>query len=318
LKSLAFIIMTCVSAVISAEPFFPEHQSCRAGKDIPKSCEITLSENGYIVDVATGNKISDTPEPTGAMNTISLYKYGNKYILENQNYSSGKTRQWIAFKYSDKKITLERIYVFSQAISMISGPKWHGYECRNSTLELVNQAGLALSEAAIKLVCGDIENIATELKQLPPPFSTTKSLAITIPIYTDREIHGAASYLFVEVAQPDMYRMICYSNCGLPSKPNLALYIGRIAKSAWFKSGLQVDGCQSKGSYTYKNSSEEIIVSGCIKDGGMALTEYFPGTQKEHAIFSGDADGDGYKGIWSSKSGDNKKYNYFMYPLTIY
>ncbi len=160
--------MTCVSAVISAEPFFPEHRSCRAGKDIPKSCEITLSENGYIVDVSTGNKISDTPEPMGAMNTISLYQYGNKYVLENQNYSSGKTRQWIAFKYFDKKITLERIYNFSQSISMISGPKWHGYECRNSTLELVNQAGLALSEAAIKLACGDIENIAMELKQLLP------------------------------------------------------------------------------------------------------------------------------------------------------
>jgi hypothetical protein len=201
---------------------------------------------------------------------------------------------------------------------MQSGPTWYGYECRGNPTGLVDQAGSSLSELAIASVCGEAVGENVKVKKDAPSATAGGALAVSVPVYTAKKVTGTATYLFMETKEPDIFRMACYSNCALKSKNDSVPYVGRIAKSAWFISDLKEDSCQSSGVYKYKNSSEKIAFDGCIEAGAMTLTEYVAGTKKERAQFSGKADGEGYKGNWISKTGDNKKYSYFMFPLTVY
>lgn len=318
MKFLASAFMICISTLISAEPLFPQHVSCMAGKSKGNNCEVLLDDNGFLVNVSTGAKISETPEPMGAISSNWLYRYGDRYILENQNFSSSKTRQWVTFGYDKEKIFIDRVYSFSLEISMQSVPTWYGYECRGNSVRVVDHAGSSFSELAMTSFCGEAVGENVKVKKETMSTAAGGALAVGIPVYTAKKISGTATYLFMESNEPDIFRMACYSNCALQSKNNSVMYVGRIAKSAWFISGLQENACQTSGWYKYKNSSEKILFDGCIEGGVMRLTEYLSNTKKERAQFLGRADGDGYKGEWLSKSGDNKKFSFFMFPLTSY
>ncbi|AZD18854.1 hypothetical protein PUP66_00290 [Pseudomonas chlororaphis] len=318
MKVFAFVLMIFLPTLASAEPIFPQYKSCMDGKDKSNGCTIFLDESGFLVDAATGGKVVTTPESMGAISSNWLYQYGNKYILENQNLSSSKTRQWVTFEYERGKIVVDRVYSFSTEISMQSGPTWYGYECRGNSIEVVGHAELSLSELAMTSVCGEAVGENIKVKEEAPSATAGGALAVSIPIYTAKKISGAATYLFMESNEPDIFRMACYSGCALKAKDNSVPYVGRIAKSAWFFGELQDKACQSSGSYKYKSSSEQIVLNGCIGDGIIKMTEYLPGTKIERAQFIGKTDGEGYKGEWVSKSGDNKKFVFFMFPLTVY
>lgn len=310
--------MIFASTLISAEPLFPPHESCMAAKDKANDCAITLDKNGFLVNVSTGAKIFEKPEPMGAISSNWLYRYGNKYILENQNFSSSKTRQWVTFEYNKEKIFIDRIYSFSLEISMQSGPTWYGYECRGNSMRIVDDAASSFSELAMTSICGETIGENVKVKKETTPTTAGGALAVSIPVYIAKKISSTATYLFMDINEPDFFRMTCYSNCALQSKNNSVFYIGRIANSSWFISELQEKSCQTSGWYKYKNSPEKIVFDGCLDGGIMRLTEYLSNTKKVRAQFLGKVDGDGYKGEWVSKSGDNKRFSFFMFPLTVY
>lgn len=318
MKFLASFFIIFASTLISAEPLFPPHESCMAAKDKANDCAVVLDENDFLVNASTGAKIFEAPEPTGAISSNWLYRYGNKYILENQNFSSSKTRQWVTFEYKKEKIFVDRIYSFSLEISMQSGPTWYGYECRGDSIRIVDHATSSFSELAITSICGEVIGEHVKVKKETTPTTVGEVLAVSIPVYAAKKINSTATYLFMGNNEPDFFRMVCYSNCALQSKNNSTFYIGRIANSSWFISELQEKSCQTSGWYKYKSSSEKIVFYGCIEGETIKLTEYLSGTKKIRAQFLGKADGDGYKGEWVSMSGDNKRFNFFMFPLTAY
>ncbi|WP_338525161.1 hypothetical protein NUH87_05860 [Pseudomonas batumici] len=317
MKFIVFVLVIFTSTFVCAEPLFPQHESCTAGKDKASGCGVILDEGGFLVDGSTGDKISIVSENTGMMSSNWLYRYSGKYVLEHLDFTSSKARQWVVFSYIDKKIIIDRVYSFSQEISAQSVPAWYGYECRGSGGELVNDKNLAFSESVIATICGDAVNGSLRLKKEAFP-SMGVTLAISIPVYSSKKIAGAATYLFFDTNKPEVFQMACYFNCALQSQDRKKIYVGRISSSAWFVSQVNENGCQSSGGYKYKKSQEQIVFSGCVEKDAMNLVEYLPGTNSERAQFSGKADGEGYKGEWVSKSGDNKRFGFFMYPLTVY
>jgi hypothetical protein len=318
LKIIIFVLVALISFSASAEPIFPQHESCSAGKDKASDCDVILDDKGFLINVSTGERISAVTENTGTMSSNWLYKNGGKYVLEHLDYTSSKARQSVVFSYVNKKIVIDRVYIFSQEISMQSGPGWYGFECRDSGEKLINGENLTFSESVVTTLCGDAVRKSLQFESEKSYSAMGVTLAIKIPVYSSRKLVGSASYLFFDANQPDVFQMACYSNCALQPQNRALTYIGRVSNSAWFISEIKANACQSSGGYKYKKSQEKIPLSGCVEKGSISLMEYLPDAKTERAHFSGEADGEGYKGEWLSKSGDNKRFGFFMYPLTVY
>ncbi|RMP59539.1 hypothetical protein ALQ18_200024 [Pseudomonas marginalis pv. marginalis] len=307
-----------MSAFSYAGAIFPQHESCTVGKDKANDCDVELDGNGFLIDGASGQKVSIISENTGMMSSNWLYKYGNKYVLEHLDFSSSQARQWVIFDYINKKIVVDKVYSFSQEISPQSVPSWHGYECRGSGDSLKDDKNVAFSELVVAAFCGDATHDQLKVKAGTPNSLMGVSLNLGIPVYSNKKKNGEAFYLFFDTDKPDLFQMACYSNCSLSSEGHIKTYIGRVSKSAWFINKINESGCKSSGEYRYKASEQKILLSGCVGNGQMNLTERLPGKDSDRATFLGIADADGYRGEWISKSGDSKKYDFFMYPLTVY
>jgi len=318
LKILFFLLAILLPSISCAKPFFPNHASCTDGQEKSENCEIVLNENGFLVEASTGSKFSEVSENMGAMSSNWLYKYGEKYILEHLDFSSSKSRSWVVFSYVGKKISFDRVYSFSQVISPASIPVWYGYECRVGEKSQIMSKDKTFSEAAVSLLCGDAAQDNLELEKETPDSSVGVDIAIKIPVYKAGKIDGSATYLFFDSNKPDVFQMACYSNCELKSDGVAIAYIGRVSEKAWFIGDLKRNSCSSKGGYKYKPSSERIVFEGCVDSAEFNVTEYAADGRKQRALFVGKAYGDGYKGDWISKVGDNKKYSFFMFPLTVY
>lgn len=231
LRYLIFLLAFYFSGAGAAELVFPQVKSCGDDSNAISSCSVVLDKDGYIVDAHSGRKLFDKPEPMGALSSNKLYQYGSQYILENQNYSSSKTRRWVAFSYDDKRIVLNRIYIFSLDIFMPSGPRWHGYECHPDSAELTARANLAFGEVAIESLCGDVEaNVVTVANDIPTPLAAD-TLAVSVPVYVDRQRRGGATYLFMESDEPDLAKMVCYSNCRQLSKNQPVLNLEKTSEN---------------------------------------------------------------------------------------
>ncbi|UVM38701.1 hypothetical protein LOY28_29055 [Pseudomonas sp. B21-017] len=317
MKILVLILAILVPALSYAKPFFPSHDSC-AGKEKSQACKVVLNEDGFLVDAVTGEKLSEISEDTGMMSANWLYIYGDKYVLEHLDFSSSKSRSWVVFSYSKQQVVVDRIYSFSQVISAASVAAWYGYECRAGEGSLINAKDQAFSESAVSAFCGKAARNSLKLRKETPDSSMGVDIAINIPVYSAGETADSATYLFFDTDKPDFFQMACYSNCKLKSDGTAITYVGRVSKSTWFLGDIKNTSCASEGSYKYKSSSEKIVFDGCVEAGSMKLTEYAAGGKSPRAQFVGKADGDGYKGEWISKSGDNKKYSFFMFPLTVY
>lgn len=318
MRLLILVAAILVPILGYAKPFFPNHESCAGGKEKSQACEVVLNDDGFLVDVVTGNKLSGVSEDTGMMSANWLYIYGDKYVLEHLDFSSSKSRSWIVFSYSKKKVAVDRIYSFSQIISAESVAAWYGYECRAGEGSLISAKDQPFSELAVSSFCGKVAKNSLKLIKETPDSSMGVDIAINIPVYNAGEPADSATYLFFDTDKPDFFQMACYSNCGLRSDGTAITYVGRVSKSAWFLGDIKKYSCASEGGYKYKSSSERIFFDGCVEAGSMKLTEYGAGKKIPRAQFVGKADGDGYKGEWISKSGDNKKYDFFMFPLTAY
>lgn len=317
MRILFLLLFLGVSELAVAEVFFPESVLCNVGSEGANHCEVLPDNDGYIVDALTGGKISSVSEDVGAMSMNNLYLYGDKYVLENQNFSSAKTRQWTSFSYKDGRLMLDRLYRFSLDISIKKGPVWYGYECRErSGTSLSYDSKLSLSEASVELACGN-EQIG-ELEFVKTNSQIMGSLEVVVPVYVSRKRTGNANYLFFGGDPFDLHKMACHSNCDVTSKDQLVTYVGRISKSLWFNSEIQVDACKSKGRYRYRKSLSFISINGCVEDNAIEMSEHYQDSDLVRAVFSGTADGDGYKGVWTSKTGDGKMYNFEMYPVSIY
>lgn len=313
-----FVLLVSASTFLFAGKVLPQHESCTVGQDNANSCDVVLDSGGLLIEGVSGHKLSVVSENTGMMSANSLYKYSDRYILEHLDFSSSQARQWIIFDYIDRKIVIDRVYSFSQALSSKSVLLWYGYECRGSGEAAVHNNDVAFSDAVVAAFCGEATQDNLRVKRGAADSADGDALNLDIPVYRNKKIVGEASYFFFDSDKPDLFQMACYLNCALSSRHPATTYIGRVSKSAWFVSQLIEQGCNSRGAYSYRTSQQKIVLSGCIGAGKVNLIEFSSGKASERAEFSGSSDGEGYRGEWVSKSGDNKRFAFFMYPSTVF
>lgn len=198
---------------MAAEPIFQTLQSCAQEGRVTNNCSVVLDSNSYLVDVGSGKKLSDTAEPTGALNSVELYRDGSQYILANENFSRAQSRRWVVFGYEGGRIDLQKIYIFSLDSSKQSGPYWHGYDCRPDSKPFIPPSGMPFSESAMQALCGDIESDVVVVPKAPSISVPSKSLAVSVPVYKASNRVGAATYLFSGSDEPNLPMLTCLSNC---------------------------------------------------------------------------------------------------------
>ncbi len=209
-------MLLCPLAV-AAEPIFQSLQLCKQDS-ATSNCSVVMDSNSYLVDAHSGKKLSDTAESTGALNSFQLYRDGDRYILANENFSRAQSHRWVVFGYDGGRIVLERIYIFSLDTSEHSGPHWHGYDCRPGSKPFSPPSGDSFSESAMQSLCGDVEGVVMLVPEDSSISKPSKSLAVSVPVYSARTRVGAATYAFAKSEEPDLSTMVCLSNC-LPIGP---------------------------------------------------------------------------------------------------
>ncbi|WP_253417595.1 hypothetical protein [Pseudomonas sp. GGS8] len=208
LKKLLLLALLLCSLPVAAQPMFPALKSCEsAGSD----CVLRLDSNFFLVDVASGKRLSETAESAGAMSSFGLYRDGDRYILENENYSQAKSRRWLVFTYNNGRVVLDGAYIFSIDMAE-TGPYWHGYDCRGNSSPFTNPGSEPFSDAALEELCGGAEGWVVSGKDSVLPVSA-KGLAVSVPVYHARNRDGSATYLFTESDVPDLSKLVCLSNC---------------------------------------------------------------------------------------------------------
>lgn len=213
LNKLFLLSMFLCPSIVAAEPIFQTLQSCAQEGSVSNSCSVVLDSNSYLVDAGSGKKLSDTAEPTGALNSFELYQDGSLYILANENFSRAQSRRWVVFGYDGGRIVLQRIYIFSLDTSEQSRPHWHGYDCRPDSKPFSPPSGDSFSESAVQSLCGDVEG---EVVVVPGNSSISvppESLVVSVPVYSGRTRVDAATYIFAKSEEPDLSTMVCRSNC---------------------------------------------------------------------------------------------------------
>jgi uncharacterized protein YecT (DUF1311 family) len=174
---------------------------------------VVLDSDGYLVDVDSAKRLSDTPESMGALNSYELYRGGGLFILANENFSRAKTRRWVVFGYDAGRVVLKKIYIFSLGTSEQSGPFWHGYDCRPDSKPFSPPSGESFSESAMQALCGDVEGEVVVVPEYSTKSVPAKSLVVSVPVYSARTRVGAATYAFAKSEEPDLSTMVCLSNC---------------------------------------------------------------------------------------------------------
>lgn len=199
--------------IVAAEPIFQSLRSCAQKGSATNNCSVVLDGNGYMLDAGSGKKLSDTAEPTGALSSFELYRDGSQYILANESFSSARSRRWVVFGYKGGIIELQRIYIFSLDTSKQSGPYWHGYDCRPDSKQFTPPSGVPFSESAMQALCGDVEGDVVVVPRVPSVSVPSKSLAVSVPVYTARNRVGVATYVFAGNDDPNLPTVSCLSNC---------------------------------------------------------------------------------------------------------
>ncbi len=208
MKRLALVALLLCSFSVAAGPMFPSLKSCM---EADSGCALALKEN-LLVDAKSGQRLSVEAESAGAMSGFWLYRDGERYILENENYSQAKTRRWLVFTYNGGKVVLDGAYIFSIDIDPNTGPYWHGYDCRGDVKPFTVPTKEPFSEVALEALCGGAEGWVVSGKDKIVPVSA-KGLAINVPVYHARNRDGSATYLFTESDVPELSKLVCLSNC---------------------------------------------------------------------------------------------------------
>ncbi|WP_339508106.1 hypothetical protein [Pseudomonas sp. RL_35y_Pfl2_P42] len=202
------VALLLCSFSVAAGPMFPSLKSCMdAGSD----CAFALKDN-FLVDAQSGQRLSEEGESAGAMSSFWLYRDGDRYILENENYSRAKSRRWLVFTYHSGKVVLDGAYIFSIDINPETGPYWHGYDCRGDAKTFAVPTKEPFSDVALEALCGEAEGWVVSGRDTEVPVSA-KGLAVSVPVYHARNRDGSATYLFTESDVPDLSKLVCLSNC---------------------------------------------------------------------------------------------------------
>jgi hypothetical protein len=278
------------------------------------ACSLNLDDQGYLVDSASKARVFSKPVQETMFNTYSLFRSGDKYVLELENTTSSRNWAALIFSYDAGSVTAERYISMSRSYSP-EKIQWSGSECRGGANL---QKSYSPFDAASNALCGGHK------KQDFIPLSgnslikkaTAKGLVVDIPVYSNSQLSASsATYFFPQADEPDAGALLCLAGCGVNEK-NQKLG-GWIGKALWVDVNVHWDEAINKyaGDYFYIGKKGSIPLDGEINKNGINLNEYLPTDdsrqQAPTGMLTGTRDGDAFDGTWSSKK-NAKSYDLFL------
>jgi hypothetical protein len=273
-----------------------------------KQCGLVLDPTGNVVDETSGKVVLSGVSSAAASDSYSLFRIGDKFVLEFQNTSSSKNWAVLIFKYVNS-IAAASDYMFLSQSAGPSGPSWKGQECRGDVA--LTQVSTPFEAAYSSLCGGKTNDVYIEADQNKAVAEARQAgLVVTIPVYeSKRAVWSKASYVFVSNVLPDAGAMLCIAGCRRTQ--GTQRLGGWIDKGLWIHATLRTDESTGVvGNYVYLKNQMPIHVDGTIKQGGLNLKEYGVNRQSV-ASFVGHQYGDAYVGVWASSDG-KKKYSFFL------
>lgn len=279
---------------------------------LPNGCSIELNDHGYLVDVSTGRTVFQRATQQTVMDYYSLYRSGNNFIVEYNNFSSSKTWTIAVFTYNGGHVRATDYMTISRH-SQPDGVYWVGQACRGAA-ELNKESSPLVS--AFETLCGNNEEPDWMAVKVTPATKAAEKagLVVSLPTYDNRtRSRSQSTYVFVSSASPSASTMLCLDGC--PVSTDHEHLGGWIGTSLWIDMNLEFTRKRAfSGSYFYTREETPIRVSGSIEGDAFNASEFKPLINKPSASFIGEKYGNSYMGKWSSF---NKAYDFFL-ALRLY
>jgi hypothetical protein len=98
--------------------------TCQQGN---ADCDLYFDSTGSLVDRGTGNVIAKDIRNVGMLSDVAVFRYGNQYVLVQENHSSDRLVTAIPLARENQKWVSTSVYYFSISSTSSSekqGPRW--------------------------------------------------------------------------------------------------------------------------------------------------------------------------------------------------
>lgn len=282
------------------------------------SCEVFLKMKRNIDDVSykveladakSGQKIFPYFDMNETTESISLQKYGERYVFSKNYLDSTKAIEFITFKYKNKVLSAVKYYYIESSIDFNNHvKKWSGKECETSAGKITGEKDSLLLQIASQLCVNEVKLA----------YASNKYIGEDVFFYLSRVINGVEKKEIPVIALDskdadtiNLYDMGCLSNCDIDS--DSANYIGKLNGKFRIALHLEYNNASVSGFYFYEKMKKKINVIGRRNGSKLTLSASVPEGME---TFEGLLDKGQFKGVWSNSAGD-KKYPFIFYMKLI-
>lgn len=282
------------------------------------SCEIfmimdrSLDDVSYkvkLVDSESGKEIFPYYDMNETLESVSLQKYGGRYIFSKEYLDSSKSVEFISFKYENKKTVFIKYYYIEGSIDINNSVRqWSGEVCDTSLGKIPEKKDALLLEAASG-ICINKRKLSNR-----PAKMVGNDVVFYLSQITDGKLKEEIPVIALDRKDTDNLSLAgigCFRDC---SKGATAIkYIGKLNNKFRVSIHLDYIGDNVYGYYYYENVKKKINLSG-KKDGQeLMLSAYLPEGKE---TFTGILEQGEFKGTWSN-SARGKKYPFAFYMMLV-
>lgn len=281
-------------------------------------CDIFLKTDRNIDDVSykveladskTGDEIFPYSDMNETMESVSLQKYGERYVFLKEYLDTTKALEFITFKYINKLPSSVRYYYIESSVNFNKKIKeWSGKECDTSAGEIPATKGASLLQASSEL-CVNKTKLA---------YSPNKQVGSDIFFYLSQVTNGDERKQIPVIALDrkdtdaiSINDIGCLSECDKYS--GSVNYIGKLDQKYRVGLHLEDNNGDISGFYFYEKTKKKINLTGHREGERLTLSASVPDGIE---TFDGVLDQGQFKGLWSNAAG-NKKYPFAFYVMLI-
>lgn len=314
-KSIWFLILCICSFYVHANDDL-DVTNCSL-RESP-SCEILIKmeQNGgglsykvELVDAENEKKIFPYFDMNETTESVTLQKYGERYVFWKYYLDSSKAMEFIAFKYKNKLLSPVKYYYIESSVDFSNNvKKWSGKECDTTTGKIPEKKDGLLLQVASELCVNKIKLA----------YAPNKYVKNDVLFYLSKITNGVEKKQIPVIALDskdvdaiNLNDIGCLSNCD--ADVDSANYIGRLNGKFRIAMHLKYDKDSASGFYFYEKMKKKINIIGRRNGARLTLTASVP---EGIETFDGLLEKGQFKGVWSNAAG-NKKYPFTFYMKLI-
>lgn len=289
---------------------------CTSEKNISCAAVLKINKNDSdtsfkveLVDAKTNRLIFPYFERNETMESISLQKYGKKYVFTKEYLDSTNALEFITFIYYGQYPLSTKYFYIESSVDFNGNSKiWSGKECETSLGTIPGKKGGLLLQASSRLCINKVK-----LKYLPNEYHGEDVL-----FFISKVVNGNEKYQVPVIALDsknsdsiNLHDIGCLDFC--VSDADVVNFIGKLDDRFRVNLHLNYHGRNVTGFYFYEKTKEKINVSGYQVDDRLVLSA---SVHEGKEIFDGVLEKGTFKGMWSNAE-KSKKYPFSFYVSLV-